>query len=369
MEHFTTHEIHPKLFDADIHIYPSNEAPLEDHVEDNLRLALKLAIHTQPWNGYQNPHGVDRRDVECHNVRNLAEQHLNPMHIKWGVLQPQPGIYVGLIHNLDVANVIARAWNDWEQENYLSRDRRLLGSVCINMADPLSAAQEIRRMAENPQFVQTVVPGESLFLYGHRFYDPVYEACEETGLVFALHPGQEGALGSSTPVGRPSSYFEWHSTLPATYQAHVASMVSEGLFERFPKLRVLLVEGGFGWLPHLAWRMDKNFKALRATRPRLSRLPSEYVGDHVWFTSQPMEEPANPQHLKAILEMVDAEHRLCFSSDFPHWDYDNPDRVLPGVFEGPWKSRFFRENSFELYSRRLGGETTTEADLNHIDNE
>lgn len=341
------------FFDSDIHVYPSEACPLAPFLAESLRLAIKLSMDTQPWNGYRNPHGVNRRDVECTDVRDLAVQHLNPLNITHGVLQPQEGLYVGLIQNIDVASGLASAWNDWQRENYLAKDARLLGSACINIADPLAAAREIRRIAGYTGFVQVVVPGEAPFLYGHRFFDPIYEACQETGLVFALHPGHEGALGSSTPVGRPSSYFEWHTTLPLTYQAHLASMVCEGLFERFPKLRVMLVEGGFGWLSHLVWRMEKNFKALRSTVPRLRRLPSEYVFDHVWFTSQPMEEPARPKELVAMLEMVNANRRLCFSSDFPHWDFDDPARVLPSLVPPEWRDRFYRENALELYSRRL----------------
>lgn len=357
------HAAEPGLFDSDIHVYPSDACPLVPLLASNLQLAVKLSMDTQPWTGFRNPHGVNRRDVQCTRARDLAEQHLDPMGVRHGVLQPQDGIYVSLVHNIDVANGLATAWNDWQQEHYLSQDERLLGSACINISDPLAAAKEIRRVAANPRFVQVVVPGEAHFLYGHRFYDPVYDACQETGLVFALHPGHEGALVSSTPVGRPSSYFEWHTTLPLTYQAHVASMVCEGLFERFPRLRVLLVEGGFGWLPALVWRMEKNFKALRATAPRLRRLPSEYVADHVWFTSQPMEEPSKPEHLLAILDMVNAKERLCFSSDFPHWDFDDPNRVLPSQIPADWRTRFFFENARDLYTARLPSPATPSAAL------
>ncbi|MDA0350049.1 MAG: amidohydrolase family protein [Verrucomicrobia bacterium] len=341
------------VIDSDIHVYPSDASPLKPFIPENLQLALKLAMDTQPWNGYQNPHGVNRRDVECLDAGDLARLHLDLLGIAYGVLQPQPGMYVGLIHNSDVANQLSTAWNDWQHEYYLSRDSRLLGSVCINIGDPEAAAQEITRAAGNFRFVQVVVPGESHLLYGHRFYDPIFSACEENNLVFALHPGQEGALGSSTPVGRPSSYFEWHSTLSITYQAQLASMISEGLFERYPRLRVLLVEGGFAWMPHLLWRMDRNFKSLRPTRPRLRRLPSEYASDHVWFTSQPMEEPSDKKHLLEIFDMVNAENRLCFSSDFPHWDFDDPQRVFPSQISPAIRRRILSENALELYSNRL----------------
>jgi predicted TIM-barrel fold metal-dependent hydrolase len=201
--------------------------------------------------------------------------------------------------------------------------------------------------------VQVVVPGEASFLYGHRFYHPIYEACQETGLVFAVHPGSEGSYGSSTAVGRPSTYFEWHVSLSQTYMAHATSLVLEGTFEKFPKLRVLLTEGGVGWLPHLLWRMDKDFKALRSTTPWLKQEPSAYVFEHIRLTTQPMEEPANPRHFHALLEMIQAEKTLCFSSDFPHWDFDDPIRAFDSQMPADLKQRILWDNAAELYHARL----------------
>jgi hypothetical protein len=136
------------LFDSDIHVYPSEVCPLAPFLPANLRLAVNLGMDTQPWNGYRNPHGVNRRDVLCVDAATLAAQHLDPLRVAHGVLQPQDGIYVGLVQNIDVANGLAIAWNDWQRENYLAKDSRLLGSACINIADPLAAAREIRRLTQ-----------------------------------------------------------------------------------------------------------------------------------------------------------------------------------------------------------------------------
>jgi predicted TIM-barrel fold metal-dependent hydrolase len=197
--------------------------------------------------------------------------------------------------------------------------------------------------------VQVVVTGESTNLYGHRFYHPVYEACVEMGVAFAMHPGSEGSLTPNTPVGAPTSYFEWHSMLPLTFMAHAASFVSEGVFEKFPSLKVVLVEGGFGWLPHLMWRMDKNFKALRSTLPWLKRLPSEYIVENIRITTQPIEEPERPEQLLQLFEMMHAEKTVCFASDFPHWDFDDPHRVFPTRMAPELKARIFYSNAAEMY--------------------
>ncbi len=336
------------LIDCDVHPSASEALPLGPHIAENFRQAVAQGQASQPGQGYQNPFGVNRRDVSCATPQDVIKQHFERYGIVYGVLQP-PGLSISLVANIDVGCALARAWNDWQIEHWLDTDTRFLGSVCVNMNDPMQAAAEIRRVGRHPQMVQVIVTGESVMLYGHRFYHPIYEACAEMGIAFALHPGAEGARTPSTPVGMPSSYFEWHSTLPLTFMAHTASLVAEGVFEKFPSLKVVLVEGGFGWLPHLMWRLDKNFKALRSTLPWLKRLPSEYIIEHIRVTTQPIEEPETPQHLLQLFEMIHAEKTLCFASDFPHWDFDDPRRVFPPRMEQNLKARIFYSNAAELY--------------------
>jgi predicted TIM-barrel fold metal-dependent hydrolase len=120
------------------------------------------------------------------------------------------------------------------------------------------------------------------------------------------------------------------------------------VFEKYPDFKVVLSEGGVTWLPPLLWRLDKNFKALRASTPWLKRLPSEYVRDHCFMTTQPIEEPDNPKHLKMMFEMFDAENMLLFSSDYPHWDFDDPTMILK-QFPLEIRRKVFSENARALF--------------------
>ena len=96
------------------------------------------------------------------------------------------------------------------------------------------------------------------------------------------------------------------------------------------------------------WRLDKNWKSLRSQTPWLKRSPSEYIVECLRFTTQPIDEPENPAHLFQILEMMDAERTVMFSSDYPHWDFDSPTKAFPPLPDKLAK-RIFYQNAQELY--------------------
>ena len=113
------------------------------------------------------------------------------------------------------------------------------------------------------------------------------------------------------------------------------------------------------WLVHTLWRLDKNFKALRSTTPWLKKRPSEYILEHVRLTTQPLEEPENPEHLAQVFAMLQAERTLCFASDFPHWDFDDPERAFPKTIGPALLKRIFYDNAAELYGLPTRAEKET----------
>jgi predicted TIM-barrel fold metal-dependent hydrolase len=146
-----------------------------------------------------------------------------------------------------------------------------------------------------------------------------------------------------------TNYLQAHCALPQFYQSHLISLVLEGTFERFPRLRFAFVEGGFGWLPHVVWRMDKEYKALRQQAPLLKRLPSHYVGEHVRVASQPVEEPlGGARQLAQLLDMMGGPEMLLYASDFPHFDFDPPS-VLPKSLGEEARRKILHDNAAEWF--------------------
>ena len=346
----------PRLIDADVH----NNLPANDllpHLSSYWCEVVKTRGVGVPGVLSSSPIGVLRSDAvppdggaPGSDPHFLAQHHLDKYQIDYAILTGSGVLGISLNPDVDWANAVATAYNTALVEKWLDADPRFRGSILINHSDPQYAAQEIERAAQDKRFVQILMASGSSRLFGQRFFHPIYEAAERNGLPVAIHPGTEGS-GTAyppTPAGYPTRYMEWHNILPINFMAHINSLVCEGVFEKFPALKFVAVEGGIAWLPHLMWRMDKNYKALRATTPWLKRLPSEYIHDHIRLTTQPIEEPDNHQHILQIFEMIDATNTVMFSSDYPHWDFDNPNMALPPL-KGEMKENIMAGNAARLY--------------------
>jgi predicted TIM-barrel fold metal-dependent hydrolase len=153
----------------------------------------------------------------------------------------------------------ASALNDWLRHEWLDRDARLRASIVVSPFNVEAAATEIARVAEDPRFVQVLLPIRGDALWGHRQFAPIHAAAAEHGLALALHAwGLNGH--SPTPSGRTTTYVEDYLSNAAIVQHHVVNLVAEGVFVRYPDLKVAILECGFNWLPSLYWRMDKHWK-------------------------------------------------------------------------------------------------------------
>jgi predicted TIM-barrel fold metal-dependent hydrolase len=137
-----------------------------------------------------------------------------------------------------------------------------------------------------------------------------------------------------------------------TMMAQCVSLLTEGTFEEFPTLKFVFVEGGICWAPYVMWRLDRLYRAFKAEVPYLRRLPSEYIRSNCRFTTQPIEEPPESRHLLEMLEMAQAEQTVVFSSDYPHWDFDNPITALAKL-PADLRRRIFVDNALALYGERL----------------
>ncbi len=344
------------LIDTDVHHAPDHQEMLK-----RMPAALRKRGWVAPGSvGYRSPIGVDRSDAvppqggqPGSDPDYLLEHHFDRYGIDYGVLHPAGTLGLGVSADYRYAAAACSAYNDYMIETWLQHTpggERFLGALLVAPQWPDAAAAEIRRVGGHPKMKQVIMCSAARIPFGNAYYWPIYEAAEEMGLPVAVHPGAEGngISGPATSAGYPSSYFEWHTSLSQNYMAHLTSLVCEGVFQRFPGLIFVAVEGGIAWLPHLMWRLDKNWKALRELAPWLTEPPSQVIRQHVRLTSQPIEEPEKPEHLLQIFEMMHAGEVLMYSSDYPHWDFDDPKHAFPKLSQD-LADRIFFKNAADLY--------------------
>jgi uncharacterized protein len=278
----------------------------------------------------------------------MRAQHLDANGVETGMLMPlsRAGMEE---RNLDFAAALAHAVNDWQAQAWVQPEPRLRAGIVVPQEDADFAVREIEARAGDPAFVQILLSPRSSDPLGHRRYWPIYAAAERARRPIGLHVQGYSGGHASTGSGWPTYYLQEHYAMCGNMQATVASLVFEGVFERFPGLKIVLIEGGFAWVPALSWRMDKHFERMRRETPHLKHRPSEYLRQHFWFTTQPIEEPENPRDLVEIMDWVGFD-RLMFSTDYPHWDFDDPQRAFKVPLSEAQRAAVFRDNAKALYA-------------------
>jgi predicted TIM-barrel fold metal-dependent hydrolase len=277
----------------------------------------------------------------------MCEQLLDRYDIEYAVLTADDQPEISTLGNPYYAGALASAYNDYLVEEWLPRDERFKGSLVIAPQDPHGAAAEIRRLGGHPDIVQVLTTSGSQRPYGDPFYHPIWDACAEVGLPFAAHlGGTAGVNATPTGNGHTSFFWETHALFCETGMGHIASTIAHGVFEKWPTARFVLIECGIAWVPGVLWRLNEDYSALRRETPWLKRLPSEYAHDHIRMTTQPLEQPNNPDALWPALDDIGARDMLMFASDYPHWDFDSPTFVR---FPEDWREAIMDGNARELY--------------------
>ena len=256
---------------------------------------------------------------------------------------------VQLLFSEDMAAAFARAVNDWVAREWLDKDKRLRGSIIAPMQNTDYAVAEIERCAPDQRFVQILVLAMGEAPLGRREYWPVYEAAERHGLPIGIHAGSS-YRHAVTSLGWPSWYVEDYCANAQGFQAQVASLVCEGVFVKYPKLKVVLIESGVTWLPAFLWRLSKFWRGVRAEVPWVDRSPSEIVRDHVRLTIQPFDGPNDPKAVAQLIDHLQSDDMLLFSTDFPHWQFDG-DEIMPAGIPEKLHGKILRDNALATYGR------------------
>ena len=185
---------------------------------------------------------------------------------------------------------LCRAINHWIAAEWLDRDPRLRASIVVPVHSAELAAEEIDRCAADKRFVQVLMLAMTELPLGRRQNWPIYRAAERHDLPIGIHAGSSFRHPPSA-IGWPSYYLEDYVSQAPGFAAALNSLVTEGVFVKFPRLKVVLIESGVTWLPAYLWRINKTWRGVRAETPWLDRPPSEIIREHVRLTIQPFDDP------------------------------------------------------------------------------
>ncbi|HZG88125.1 amidohydrolase family protein [Paenibacillus sp.] len=342
------------IIDCDVHVYPNDGEAIRSRL-------------SQPWKHRFSLRGLLYYKVPAEAAAAAAAQaelgrspeamrtgHLEKHGITNALLVPTP--HASANHDPDYAAAVASAYNEWLADEWLSKERNpdgaFKGTICVSHQDPAAAAKEIGRWAEHPHMVQVLMESGARAPFGQRHYYPIYEACSAAGLPLVIHPAGE-AMGVNKPVwiGYPAHYLEYCASFSFAMQSHLTSLLTEGVFERFPNLRVVIAEGGIFWLAPMLWRLDQNWKALRSEVPWVKKLPSHYVMEHVRFATELDKGPSDAAAWE-VLDMADAGRLLMFASNVPDGGPLDMKAALSQIPESR-RGRILYDNAKEWYGKRV----------------
>lgn len=362
------------VVDADIHVYeipgeiaeyceePWNKA-LETLKDKDLKEYYGELPGFSPGiqhGGYQAPFPSSYDGARMVLTPEQMREELSEISVDIGVIFPDHLLKLAVLTQDDYAAALGRAYNAWLVDRWCSVENGLLGCVLACSQDPVDAAREIEKYADDPRMVGVYLPCADVDpLWGHRKYDPIFEAAQAADLPVLLHAATVthpvfpfNNHGFDTEIGRHTCSHTF------SMMANIVHMVTTGVPVRFPNLRIAVTEAGISWVPFLMHRLDKEYLQKHREVPFLEDKPSEYI-KKMYFATQPVEEPDNLKDLATLIDFYDGEDNTIFASDWPHHDFDHPSKIHQIPFSNEVRRKVFGDNALRLFNidaqgRRLG---------------
>lgn len=265
---------------------------------------------------------VDESDV--HRDVTLVRRAMDSMSIDVQVVFPQPMLEVGLHPNPQVATQLMMAYNRWFTETILPADNRIKTMLGLPFENPDASLETIQEYADHPGVIGFLVTSQRSIGVHRNEYMKVYAELERRGMPIGFHAGPNQGDSMTSTMNK---FLSAHALSFVTCNmTHLTNWVINGIPERFPGLKTVWIESGLAWIPFMMQRLDHQYLMRQSDAPLLTKLPSDYMRE-MFYTSQPIEI-TDMGLLEGTFRAMDAEHTLMYSSDWPHWDFDVPGRIM-----------------------------------------
>lgn len=258
------------------------------------------------------------------------------------------------LFNEDMGAEVCAAVNRWVVAQWLDAEPRLRATILVHAQNPALAVAEIERCAADKRFVGVLLPVMGDAPLGRRIYWPIFEAAQKHGLALVVHAGST-YRNPPTGAGWTSYQIEDYVNQSAAFENLIVSLLAEGVFQKFPGLKLVCAESGFGFMPTLLWRANKTWRGVRAEVPWIDRDPSAILRERVHLTLQPVDVSPDPKVLQTILRQIDCEDMLVFSTDFPHSQFTG-DEALPDGLPEALVSKILFDNPRKAFARLQTGD-------------
>ena len=250
----------------------------------------------------------------------------------------------------DLSAAICRAFNNWLSEFCATDRARLKPAAILPLHDPKLAVEEARRSVRELGAVAVVLSNHPV--NGRAWYDPVYDPlwaeAERLGVPVAFHGIQ---MAYQEHLGRRfmDNFVMAHAVAhPLEQMMALGSLLTGGVFERYPHLKAAFLEGSCSWVPWWLWTLDERVEKFGDDeRFHLTMRPSEYFQRNCWVSVDPDEDVVR----HALPSMGD--DNIVISTDWPHDDSAYPRAVetflgLEGVTDTT-KRKILWDNCARLY--------------------
>jgi len=286
-------------------------------------------------------------ETAAHRDITLVHRAMDSMSIDIQVVFPQPMLEIGLHPRPEVATQLLMAYNRWFTDTILGTDPRIKTMLGLPFENPEASLRTVREYADHPGVIGFLVTSQRSVGVHRNEYMPLYAELQERGMPLGFHagPNQNDSMTSTM-----NKFLSAHAISFVTCNmTHLTNWVINGMGERFPNLKVIWIESGLAWVPFMMQRLDHEYQLRQSDAPLLTKMPSDYMRE-MYFTSQPLEI-TDLGLLESTFRAVDAEHSLLYSSDWPHWDFDVPGRIMtiPFLTEQA-KRNILGENARKLFN-------------------
>jgi predicted TIM-barrel fold metal-dependent hydrolase len=257
------------------------------------------------------------------------------------------------LDDAELSQAYTRAYNRWICDWCSDSGGRLVPAAHLSLGDPAGAADELARtVGDGARGVYVAPFTHSAKPLGHPDNDVVFAAAQDHDVPFAIHPTFEPQWTKGNRMGAWENVRELRLT--ASVQAsdgvrhQFTTLFDYGVFDKFPRLKILVLESGGGWIGYWLDRIDAVYgHTFIGTRVPLEHKPSDYFRERCWISCDPDE-----RMIPALAERYGVE-RFLWASDFPHADH-TPEYVddlneLVSAFPLDQQRRFVGDNARELF--------------------